>query len=83
MDQQQSQNQSQGQNQIPKDSPADDPALQGEGNYTAARRHREAEEAFVAAGRVEPAARDAAPKDQAEADAMAEAEAAGRAHAKP
>ncbi len=61
---------------------AQDPALQGEGNYTAARRHRESAEAFVESGRVEPAARDAAPHDSAEAREMQDAEAAGRSHAR-
>ena len=56
--------------------------LQGEGDYDAARRHRESVEAFVAAGRVEPAARAAAPDSAQEAQDLKEAEAEGRAHAK-
>ena len=61
---------------------SDDPALQGEGNYTAARRHRQAAEDFVESGKVEEAARDAAPHDPAEQREMQQAEEAGRARAK-
>lgn len=61
---------------------ADDPPLQGEGNYSASRRHRESVETFVAAGKVEPAARDAAPATEAEAQELIAAEKAGRSHAK-
>ena len=57
-------------------------ALQGEGNYDAARRHRESVEDFVDSGKVEEAAQDAAPKNQAEQDQMNEAERAGKAHSK-
>lgn len=60
----------------------DDPALQGEGNYTAARRHRESVEHFVDAGKVEEAARDAAPQDATEQRDLQQAEEAGRARAK-
>ena len=60
----------------------DDPALQGEGNYTAARRHRKSAESFVKSGQVGPAARAAAPKNEAEARAMKAAEKAGQQHAK-
>lgn len=59
-----------------------DPALQGEGNYTAARRHRESVENFVDSGKVEDAARDAAPQDPTEQREMQQAEEAGRARAK-
>ena len=62
---------------IPKD-----PALQGEGNYTAARRHRASAEAFVKAGKVKPAARAAKPNTPEEAREMSEAEEAGREHAR-
>ena len=61
---------------------SDDPALQGEGNYTAARRHRESVENFVDSGKVDEAARDAAPKDPTEQRDMQQAEEAGRARAK-
>ena len=43
----------------------DDPALQGEGNYTAARRHRQSVKDFVESGDVERAAREAAPDSAA------------------
>jgi hypothetical protein len=59
-----------------------DPPLQGEGNITAARRHRQAAQDFIEAGRVQPAADRAAPADAAEAQELRDAEAEGRAHAK-
>ena len=60
----------------------DDPALQGEGNYTAARRHRESVENFIESGQVDEAARDAAPQTTAEQREMQQAEEAGREKAK-
>ncbi len=60
----------------------DDPALQGEGNYTAARRVRESQKKFIDDGKVAPAARDAAPVDAAEERELREAEKAGLARAK-
>jgi hypothetical protein len=59
-----------------------DPALQGEGNYTAARRHRKSVEDFVDAGKVDAAAHDAAPDDAKQARELQEAEQAGRARAR-
>ncbi len=56
--------------------------LQGEGNYTAARRHRESVEDFVDSGRVDKAARDAAPDNEREAQALRDAEKAGRSPAR-
>ena len=65
------------------DKPVDnDPALQGEGNYTAARRHRKSVEEFVASGQVEPAAQAAAPQSDADAKGMKEAEKQGEKHAR-
>lgn len=64
------------------DSPAEDPALQGEGNYTAARRHRKAAEDFVESHDIEQAARDAAPQSAEEAQALHDAEQAGKSHAR-
>lgn len=61
---------------------AGDPPLQGEGNYTAARRHRKSAEAFVASGQVEKAAHDAAPQTAEEAEQLRAAEKKGRAPAK-
>ena len=52
----------------PKDSKAKDPEMQGEGNYTAARRYDEATTDFVKAGKVDEAARNARPKTEAEAE---------------
>ena len=57
-------------------------ALQGEGNHDAARRHRESVEDFVDSGKVDQAAHDAAPKNQAEQDQMNEAERVGQSHSK-
>lgn len=62
--------------------PADDPALQGEGNYAAARRHRESVEQFIDAGKVQSAAQNAAPADAAEAEELRAAEEEGKSHAK-
>lgn len=56
--------------------------MQGEGNYDAARRHRQGTEQFIKKGGVEPAARKAAPHDKDEAQAMQEAEREGLRHAK-
>lgn len=57
--------------------------LQGEGNYTAAKEYDEATQAFIKSGKVKDAAANAAPKNDAEAREMQEAEEKGRAHAKP
>ncbi len=59
-----------------------DPAMQGEGNYTAARRHRESVEDFIESGQQKTAARKAAPKDDEEAREMKRAEEAGKSHAR-
>ena len=59
-----------------------DPPLQGEGNYSAARRHRESLKEFIDSGRVEPAAEQARPADAQQAGELEEAEKAGRSHAK-
>lgn len=63
-------------------TPVPGDGLQGEGNYAAARRHRESTEQFVKSGAVEPAARKAAPHDIDEAREMRDAEKAGKSHAK-
>jgi hypothetical protein len=65
-----------------KPDPDTNPALQGEGNYTAARRHRKSAEEFVESGKVERAARDAEPRSKDEAKALREAEKAGKSHAR-
>jgi hypothetical protein len=54
----------------------------GEGNYAASRQYDEATKQYVQSGRVEPAARAAAPKSQGEAREMDAAEAEGKRHAK-
>ena len=54
----------------------------GEGNYEASRQYNDATKRFVASGKVEKAALDAAPTSDAEALQLAAAEAEGRARAK-
>ncbi len=56
--------------------------LQGEGNYTAAKEYDDATRSFIKKGKVDEAARNAAPKNDREAREMLEAEEKGRAHAK-
>jgi hypothetical protein len=56
--------------------------VQGEGNYTAAKEYDDAQREFVKSGRVEQAARDAAPRSPEEAEQMKAAEREGRSHAK-
>lgn len=58
------------------------PAMQGEGNYTAARRHRQSAEDFVDGGGVEQAARDAAPDTERQSKQLLDAEKAGLAPAR-
>jgi hypothetical protein len=54
----------------------------GEGNYAASRQYNEATKDFAQSGRVEPAARAAAPRSDADAREMQDAEAEGKGHAK-
>lgn len=56
--------------------------IQGEGDYDSARKYDEQAHAFAASGKVEQAARQAAPRNAQEKDEMRKAEAEGRAHAK-
>jgi hypothetical protein len=56
--------------------------VQGEGNYAASRRYNDDTKKFVRAGKVEQAARDAAPTSDADALQMAAAEAEGKRRAK-
>ena len=56
--------------------------IQGEGNYEAAKQFDDAEKAFVQSGRVEQAARDAAPKSKAEEEELNRAEQAARSRAR-
>jgi hypothetical protein len=62
-------------------TPRDD-QIQGEGDYNAGRRYDKASREFAESGRVEPAARDAAPEDQREAEDIERAEEEGKAHSK-
>ena len=54
----------------------------GEGNYKASRQYNDATKKFVESGRVDDAARNAAPKSDAEAKEMRNAEAQAKQHAK-
>lgn len=56
--------------------------VHGEGNYEAAKTYNDATKKFVESGRVEQAARDAAPKTAAEATEMKQAEQAALLHAR-
>lgn len=56
--------------------------VQGEGDYASARRFNASETAFVKSGRVEQAARDAAPTSRGEAEEMERAEEAGKRRSK-
>jgi hypothetical protein len=64
------------------DKPVAGPDMQGEGNYEAARRYNSDTRDFIESGRVHEAARDAAPRDPAEAESIEEAEQAGKARSK-
>lgn len=56
--------------------------IYGEGNYQASRVYNKATRQFVESGRVEEAARNAEPKDAAEAEELKQAEQAGLQRAK-
>jgi hypothetical protein len=56
--------------------------VHGEGNYAASRQYNDATRDFVKSGRVDQAARDAAPQSDAEAMQMAASEAEGKRRAK-
>jgi hypothetical protein len=68
----------------PTGAPPDDSSsqIEGEGNYTAARRHRKSVEDFVDEGRVEEAAQDAAPDSAEQAEELRQAEDEGLRHAR-
>ena len=55
--------------------------VEGEGSYSGARQYDEATRRFVKKGKVEQAARDAAPASAEEAEEMEAAEEEGRRHA--
>ena len=56
--------------------------VQGEGDYEAGRRYDKASRDFAESGKVEQAARDAAPHDAREAEELKRAEEAGKSHSK-
>lgn len=56
--------------------------VEGEGNYTAARRHRASVRKFIKSGQVEDAARDAEPQTPVEEQALFDAERAGEERSK-
>lgn len=64
-----------------KDNP-EKSKVQGEGDYASAKKFDDAERAFVESGKVEQAAKDAAPRNAQEEAEMRKAEAEGRSHAK-
>lgn len=64
------------------DHARDEADVQGEGNYDAAREYDDAQRAFANSGRVERAARDAAPQSSDEARQLEQAEREGKSHSK-
>ena len=56
--------------------------VHGEGNYAASKQYNDATRDYVKSGRVDKAAHDAAPKNDADARQMQAAEAEGKRHAK-
>ncbi len=56
--------------------------VQGEGDYASAKKFDDAEHAFVESGKVDEAAKAAAPRNAEEEAEMRKAEAEGRSHAK-
>lgn len=58
------------------------PRIQGEGDYDSARKYDEQAHAFAESGKVEQAAKAAAPRNAREKEEMQKAEAEGRSHAK-
>jgi hypothetical protein len=65
-----------------KSSDQNNEGVQGEGDYKAAREFDEAEKKFVESGKVAAAARAAAPRSEAERQAMISAEREGKRRAK-
>ncbi|HZP87224.1 MAG TPA: hypothetical protein VFB54_10425 [Burkholderiales bacterium] len=59
-----------------------DNAIEGEGSYSGTKQYNEATRKFIEQGKVEQAAKDAAPHDQKEAQQMREAEKLGKQHSK-
>jgi len=67
----------------PKKNPSQsDSKVQGEGDYEAARRYDDAARGFAQSGKVEPAAREAEPRDAREAEDIEKAEEIGKSRSK-
>lgn len=66
----------------PQDRQQKQQNVYGEGNYAASKQYNDATREFARSGRVERAAREAAPRDDADALQMQAAEAEGKRHAK-
>jgi hypothetical protein len=62
--------------------PQSESSVQGEGDYRSAEKFNQSAHEFAESGKVEQAAKDAAPRGQAEKNEMSRAEAEGRSHAK-
>lgn len=62
--------------------PQSETIVPGEGNYRSAKKYNQSAHEFAESGKVEQAARDAAPRNNAEKSEMSQAEAEGRSHAK-
>ena len=56
--------------------------IEGEGSYSATKDYNQRTKKFIDSGKVEQAARDAAPKSEEETHAMQKAERIGKQHAK-
>jgi hypothetical protein len=56
--------------------------VEGEGSYKGSKEYNERTKKFVDSGKVEQAAREAAPRNEQEAQAMQKAERQGKQHAK-
>ena len=65
-----------------ENSQSSSPDIQGEGNYDATRRYDKSAREFAQSGKVDEAARAAAPRDEREAQEMRRAEEEGRSHAR-
>ena len=63
-------------------TPAKKGEIQGEGDYAAGRRYDKAAREFAESGKVEPAAHEAAPDSDTEAEDMKRAEEIGKSHSK-
>lgn len=66
----------------PHGSDASRSEVQGEGDYDSAEKYNEETREFIDSGRVEQAARNAAPRNEEERQAMRKAEEEGRSHAR-